>query len=197
MVCRLYFVYIFLDLFFILSYKNYMKQKIINKDEMEKIIFRMANKILERNVDASNLIVIGIKSRGDILAKKIVKKINSIERKKIGTSAIDITFYRDDVNLKAYKYVVKHDVQLIIDKKDVILVDDVIFTGRSIRAALDELIDYGRPNSIQLAVLIDKGGRELPIQPDYVGKKINTNYEVSVLFEEVDNEDGVLVNNEK
>lgn len=174
-----------------------MRQKIINKDEMEKIIYRMANKILERNVDTSNLIVIGIKSRGDILAKKIVKKINSIERKKIGTSAIDITFYRDDVNLKAYKYVVKHDMQLIIDKKDIILVDDVIFTGRSIRAAIDELIDYGRPNSIQLAVLIDKGGRELPIQPDYVGKKINTNYEVSVLFEEVDNEDGVLVKNEK
>lgn len=171
-----------------------LKQKIIDKNEMEKIIHSMSNEILERNNDVSNLIIIGIKSRGDILAKKIAKEINSIQKKKIETSAIDITFYRDDVNLKAYKYVVKHDMELIIDKKDVILVDDVIFTGRSIRAAIDELIDYGRPNSIQLAVLVDRGGRELPLQPDYVGKKIKagSDYEVSVHFKELDNENEVL-----
>lgn len=172
-----------------------IKQKIIGKDEMEKTIHRMTNEILERNNDVSNLIVIGIKSRGDILAKRIAKEINSIKRKEIDTSAIDITFYRDDVNLKAYKYVVKHDIELTIDKKDVILVDDVIFTGRSIRAAIDELIDYGRPNSIQLAALVDRGGRELPIQPDYVGKKINaeSDHEVSVHFKELDNENEVLI----
>ena len=179
-----------------------MKNKILDGDEIERIISRISSEILERNLDPSTLIIIGIKKRGDILAKEIAKKIEYIDGKKIPTSAIDITFYRDDVHLKAYKYIVKHEIQFDVTDKDIILVDDVIFTGRSIRAAIDELIDSGRPRSIQLAVLIDRGSRELPIQPDYVGKKIfaNLDSEVLVHLKEVDGEDKAFIsrsNNEK
>lgn len=172
-----------------------MKQSIIDGNEIERIIYRISHEILERNLDPSNLIIIGIKNRGDILANKIAKKISSIEGKKINSSSIDITFYRDDVYLKAYKYIVKHEIQFDITNKNIILVDDVIFTGRSIRAAIDELIDLGRPSSIQLAVLIDRGNRELPIQPDYVGKKIFTKLdnEVLVNLKEVDGENKVFL----
>jgi len=172
-----------------------MKKQILNKDEIEKNIIRISNEILERNIDSSTLIIIGIKNRGDILAKRIEKRIESIDGKKITTSEIDITFYRDDVHLKAYKYVVKQKIQFDITNKNIILVDDVIFTGRSVRAAIDELIDSGRPSSIQLAVLIDRGGRELPIQPDYIGKKmfVKLDKEVLVHLKEVDGEDKVLI----
>jgi pyrimidine operon attenuation protein/uracil phosphoribosyltransferase len=172
-----------------------MKKQILNEDEIERIISRISSEILERNPDPSSLIIIGIKKRGDILAKKIAKKIESTDGKSIPTSAIDITFYRDDVHLKAYKYIVKDEIQFDVKDKNIILVDDVIFTGRSIRAAIDELIDSGRPNSIQLAVLIDRGSRELPIQPDYVGKKIfaNLDSKVSVHLKEIDGENKAFI----
>jgi pyrimidine operon attenuation protein/uracil phosphoribosyltransferase len=172
-----------------------MDRLILNKDDIKRIISRISNEIVERNLDLSNIVIIGIKKRGDILAKKIAKKISSIKGEKIASSEIDITFYRDDVYLKAYKYVIKYEIQLDTTNKKIILVDDVIFTGRSIRAAIDELIDFGRPSSIQLAVLVDRGGRELPIQPDYVGKKISTKLdsEVFVNLKEVDGEDKVLL----
>jgi pyrimidine operon attenuation protein/uracil phosphoribosyltransferase len=172
-----------------------MKQQILDEDKIEKIIIRISNEILKRNLDPLTLIIIGIKKRGDILAKKIAKRIEFIKKKKIATSEIDITFYRDDVHLKAYKYIVKHEIQFDIADKNVVLVDDVIFTGRSVRAAIDELIDSGRPSSIQLAVLIDRGGRELPIQPDYIGKKIfvKLDNEVSVHLKEVDGENKVFI----
>jgi len=146
-------------------------------------------------VSLTTLFIVGIKKRGDILADKIAKKIGSVEGKKVGTSAIDITFYRDDVQLKAYKYVVKEDNQFDVTDKRIVLVDDVIFTGRSIRAAVDAIMDSGRPKSIQLAVLIDRGGRELPIQPDYIGKEIHADPEsdVKVYLKEVDGEDKVVV----
>ncbi len=186
---------IYLDFCIILLYKACMKKQILDKDEIEKNIIRISNEILERNIDSSTLIIIGIKNRGDILAKRIAKRIESIGRKKITTSEIDITFYRDDVHLKAYKYVVKQKIQVDITDKNIILVDDVIFTGRSVRAAIDELIDSGRPSSIQLAVLIDRGGRELPIQPDYIGKKmfVKLDKEVLVYLKEVDGEDKALI----
>jgi len=172
-----------------------MEKKILDKKEIERIISRISNQILERNLDPSILLLIGIKKRGDILAKKIAKKIESIEGEKIKTSALDITFYRDDVQLKAYKYVGKDEIQFDITDKNIVLVDDVIFTGRSIRAAVDAIMDSGRPKSIQLAVLIDRGGREFPIQPDYVGKEIHTDLEseVQVYLKEVDGEDKVSV----
>jgi pyrimidine operon attenuation protein/uracil phosphoribosyltransferase len=172
-----------------------MKQKILSADEIEEIIVRISNEVLERNLDPSSLIIVGIKNRGNILASKIAEKIESTSRKKIPTSEIDITFYRDDVHLKAYKYIVKHEIQFDIADKDIVLVDDVIFTGRSARAAIDEIIDSGRPRSIQLAVLIDRGGRELPIQPDYLGAKtaVSLEEEVSVNLKEVDGEDSAYI----
>ncbi len=155
----------------------------------------MSDGILRRNPDPFTLFIVGIKKRGDVLARKIARKIESSEKKKVGMSALDITFYRDDVQLKAYKYVSKGEVRFDATDKDVVLVDDVINTGRSIRAAIDAVIDSGRPRSIQLAVLIDRGGRELPIQPDYVGKKLRVQPATDVLvrLKEVDGEDRVIV----
>ena len=172
-----------------------MKKQILGEDEIERIIARISSEILKRNSDPSGLIIIGLKKRGDILARRIAKKIESIEGEKIPASVIDITFYRDDVRLKAYKYIDKEDIKFEVDDMNIILVDDVIFTGRSIRAAIDGLIDSGRPRSIQLAVLIDRGSRELPIQPDYVGKKIfvDAENEVLVHLKETDGENKVCV----
>ena len=172
-----------------------MKKQILNENEIERIISRICSEILERNNDLSSLIIIGIKQRGDILAKKIAQKIESTDGKKIPTSAIDITFYRDDVSLKAYKFIGKEEIEFDVTDKNVILVDDVIFTGRTIRAAIDVLIDSGRPKSIQLVVLIDRGSREIPIQPDYVGKRIFSDVvsDVLVHLEEIDGENKVMV----
>ena len=172
-----------------------MQKHILDESDIKRIISRISIEILERTQDIASLVIIGIKNRGDILAEKIAKEIESIEGKKIETSAIDITFYRDDLQLKAYKYVVKDEMQFDIADKNVILVDDVIFTGRSIRAAVDALIDSGRPKSIQLAVLIDRGGRELPIQPDYCGKKIQADLksDIQVKLKEIDGEDKVII----
>lgn len=170
-----------------------MKHQIINEKEIDAMLFRISRGILEKNRELSALIIIGIRNHGDLLAKRIANKIESIEGEKVDTSSMDITFYRDDVNLKAYKYIVKNKILHNIKGRNIILVDDVIFTGRTIRAAIDGLIDCGRPDSIQLAVLIDRGGRELPIQPDYVGKRINANTgkEISVYLKEIDGEDRV------
>jgi len=172
-----------------------MEKQILDRNDIERIISRIANQILERNLNPSSICIIGIKKRGDILAKKIAKKIESIDGCKMETSALDITFYRDDVQLKAYKYVVKGEIQFDTTDRNVVLVDDVIFTGRSIRAAIEVLIDTGRPQSVQLAVLIDRGGRELPIQPDYIGKEIyvTSDGQVLVNLKEIDGEDKVLI----
>lgn len=172
-----------------------MKQQILGAVDIERIINRISSEIIERNSDPSNLIIIGIKNRGDVLAQRIANKIEVTEGKKVPVSVVDITFYRDDVHLKAYKYIEKEGNQIDLNNKNIILVDDVIFTGRSIRAAIDVLIDSGRPKSIQLAVLIDRGSRELPIQPDYVGKKIfvNTGSEVLVCLKEIDGENNVYL----
>ena len=172
-----------------------MKKQILDEDEIERIITRISSEILERNSDPASLIIIGLKKRGDIIAERIAKGIESINGNKIPASVIDITFYRDDVRLKAYKYINKEETQFDVNDKNIILVDDVIFTGRSIRAAIDGLMDSGRPKSIQLAVLVDRGSRELPIQPDYVGKKLFVDSEsrVSVHLKEMDGENKVFI----
>jgi len=164
---------------------------------MDRILTRISNEIRARNPDPSSLVIVGIRKRGDILAKKIAEKIMAATAQRVATAGIDITFYRDDLHLKAYKYVVKREIQPDFVDKNVILVDDVIFTGRTARAALDALIEGARPRSIQLAVLIDRGGRELPIQPNYVGRilpdDLGKNVDVSVYLDEVDSEDEVLI----
>ena len=172
-----------------------MEKQILNKQEIKSIVSRISREIIKKNPQPTTVFIVGVKSRGDVLAKRIAERIESLVGQKIETAAIDITFYRDDVHLKAYKYVVKDEIQFDVTDKNIVLVDDVIFTGRSIRAAIDALIDSGRPRTIQLAVLIDRGGRELPIQPDYVGQKIkaNQNNQIQVKLKEIDGQDEVII----
>lgn len=172
-----------------------MHQKAIIMDEntMERAITRISYEILERNKGAKDICVIGIMSRGVFLAKRIAEKINQLEGALLEVGTLDITSYRDDEKHIADTDIT--DIPFDLSGRGVILVDDVIFTGRSTRAAIDAIIKRGRPESIQLAVLIDRGHRELPIRPDYIGKNLPTskNEAVKVLMKEIDNCDKVLI----
>jgi pyrimidine operon attenuation protein/uracil phosphoribosyltransferase len=173
-----------------------VKEKIMDENDIERTLNRLAHEIIERNKGTKNIAIVGIRTRGEFLAKRLAEKISKIEKTQIPVGVLDITFYRDDVRLKLRQPEVKTtEINFTIDDKDIILVDDVLFTGRTVRAALDELIDFGRPKTVQLAVLIDRGNRELPIQPDFVGRKIKTNLneEIKVNLREVDGEDFVLL----
>jgi len=168
--------------------------KILDQRNFERTIIRLAHEILEKNKGAENIALVGIRTRGEFLARRIAKKIADIENIDIKVGLLDITLYRDDLREKLSQPILKGtDIKFDISGRDVILIDDVLFTGRTIRAALDELVDLGRPASIQLAVLIDRGHRELPIRADFVGKNIPTsiNEKVKVSMKEVDGEDGV------
>ncbi|KPJ66020.1 transcriptional regulator [candidate division WOR-1 bacterium DG_54_3] len=159
-------------------------------------LIRIAHEILERNRGAKHLAIIGIKTRGAYLAERIANIIESIEKVKLPVGLMDINLYRDDVQSKKEQPVIqKTEISFDVVEKTIILVDDVLFTGRTIRAALDQIVDFGRPRSIQLAVLIDRGHRELPIRADYVGKSIPTSSDelVKVKIKEVDGEDNVSV----
>lgn len=173
-----------------------VKEKIMDADDIERTLNRLVYEIVERNKGAKNLAVVGIRTRGEFLARRIAEKISKLENNQIPIGILDITFYRDDVRLKLRQPEVKTtEINFSIDDKDIILVDDVLFTGRTVRAALDELMDFGRPKTVQLAVLIDRGNRELPIQADFVGKRVKTslNEEIRVKLREVDSEDSVLL----
>lgn len=168
--------------------------EILDESEIDKTLTRISHEILEKNKDINNIVLIGIKDRGDIIAKRISIKINEICKKDVPVGAMDITFYRDDIREK--KLLPKHtNINFNLSDKIVILIDDVLYTGRSVRAALDEIIDFGRPRAIQLAVLIDRGHREFPIHADYVGKNIPTsaNDKVEVKIKEIDGDDKVTV----
>ncbi|MDH5186098.1 MAG: bifunctional pyr operon transcriptional regulator/uracil phosphoribosyltransferase PyrR [candidate division WOR-3 bacterium] len=172
-----------------------MTQAIMGSAEIKKALNRIASEIKKRNKTVENLAFIGIKRRGATLAQRLVK-ILSKDEKTIPVGAIDITLYRDDLQLIAETPIVRgSEINFDINDKIMVLVDDVIFTGRTIRAALTEILDFGRPKSIQLAVLVDRGHRELPIAPDYVGKRIKTNKDdlVDIYVEEEDNKEGVYV----
>jgi pyrimidine operon attenuation protein/uracil phosphoribosyltransferase len=172
------------------------KRQIMNGAEIEHTLSGLANKIVERNRGAKDLAMIGIKRRGISLAQRLAKEIERIEQRKIPLGALDITLYRDDLQLVADKPIVRgSEIDFDLNGKVIILVDDVLFTGRTIRAALTELLDYGRPQSIQLAVLIDRGHRELPVCADYCGKAIATERDdiVDILVKEEDGEDSVWV----
>lgn len=148
------------------------KAKLLDDKMIDRSLTRLSHEIIEKNKGIDNLVLIGIKSRGVPLAKRLSSKIESIEGLRIPVGELDITLYRDDLSLKSYEPDVKGlEVDFPIDGKIVVLVDDVIYTGRTVRAAMDAIIDFGRPSSIQLAVLVDRGHRELPIRPDFVGKK--------------------------
>ena len=175
------------------------KASILDEKAIQRAITRIANEILERNSGTENLILVGIKTRGVPFAERISTKIYEIEGVKVPVVTLDIALYRDDLTEKYENPVVRNqDFEVNINDKSVVLVDDVIFTGRTVRAALDALIDKGRPKKVQLAVLIDRGHRELPIRPDYVGKNVPTsrNEIVSVNFKEIDDIDQVIIKEE-
>jgi pyrimidine operon attenuation protein/uracil phosphoribosyltransferase len=143
---------------------------VMNSDAIERSIERLAMEILERNQGVENLAIIGIHTGGVFMASRLHEKITTHEDNEVPTASLDITLYRDDWSLISQNPIVrKTNIDFTVEEKDVVLVDDVIFTGRTIRAAMDAIMDYGRPRSIQLAVLVDRQGRELPIQPDYTG----------------------------
>ena len=157
---------------------------------------RVAHEILEKNKGAKELCLIGIRNRGAYLARRLSGCMEKIDKEIVAVGILDITLYRDDLTLIAAQPVVhKTEIGFDINDKNVVLVDDVLYTGRTIRAALDALIDFGRPKSIQLAVLVDRGHRELPIRADYVGKNIPTsqNETVEVRLEETDGKDEVVI----
>ena len=169
---------------------------IMDAKTIERALTRIAHEIVEKNKGAENMAIIGIQNRGAYLAERIAKLIEKIEGVAVPVGLMDITLYRDDVQTKLEQPVVqKTDIMFDVKDKAIILVDDVLFTGRTVRAALDQIIDFGRPRHIHLAVLVDRGHRELPIRADYVGKNIPTAREdrVKVKIEEVDGEDSVSV----
>ncbi len=175
------------------------KQKaeaIVNKKGIMRAVTRIAHEILERNAGAETLVIIGILTRGANIASRIAEKINEIEGIEVPVGLMDINLYRDDVHSKLDQPIIQRtEILFDIQDRNVILVDDVLFTGRTIRAALDQIIDFGRPRSIQLAVLVDRGHRELPIRPDYVGKNIPTSKDDRVLvrLDKVDDEENVKI----
>ena len=151
------------------------KAEIMDADEIRRAMTRIAHEIVERNHGVRNLVLIGIRTRGVPLARRIGQKIREIEDAVIPVGVLDITLYRDDLETIARQPEVKRtEVPFDLAGKTVVLVDDVLYTGRTVRAALDEIIDFGRPAAIQLAVLVDRGHRELPIRADYVGKNVPT-----------------------
>ncbi len=172
------------------------KAKILDKDALNRSLLRIAHEIVEKNRGTEQLCLVGIRNRGAYLARRIAECISKIDNANIPVGILDITLYRDDLTLIAAQPVVhKTEIDFDITDKNIVLVDDVLYTGRTIRASLDALIDLGRPKSIQLAVLIDRGHRELPIRADYVGKNIPTSQQetVEVRLFEVDGLDEVVI----
>ena len=171
--------------------------KILDKDNIRRAITRIAHEILEKNKGLENLCLVGIRTRGVVLVQRINEAIQEIEKKTLPLGILDITLYRDDLTMVgAHPIVRETKIDFDVQDKKIILVDDVLFTGRTIRAALNALNDFGRPANIQLAVLIDRGHRELPIRADYVGKNIPTalTQDVKVVLEDIDKtEDQVVI----
>ena len=153
---------------------------VMDEDEIERTLVRMAHQILEQNKGCENLALVGILTRGDILARKLADIIYSIEGVHVPVGSLDISFYRDDASISGLPQLHGTDILFNIDNKTIVLVDDVLFTGRTIRAALDALMDFGRPARIQLAILVDRGHRELPIRADFVGKNIPSSLNANV-----------------
>ena len=169
---------------------------LLSADDVRRAISRIAHEIVERDQGPSRLYLVGIRSRGDALASRLRAAILQNEGVEVPLGALDITLYRDDLTRIGHAPIVRTtELPLPVDDRVVVLVDDVLFTGRTIRAAMDALVDYGRPRAIRLAVLVDRGHRELPIRADYVGKNIPTSLRetVHVLLAETDGRDAVLL----
>jgi len=169
---------------------------ILTDEDLRRAVVRIAHEIVEAHRGSHDLVLVGMRTRGVPLARRLAKAIEAIEGESVPVGALDIGLYRDDLSTRgATVQIAPSEMPVDIGGKRVVLVDDVLFTGRTIRAALDALTDYGRPQRIQLAVLIDRGHRELPIRPDYVGKNIPTarGDDVQVRLTEIDGRDGVAV----
>ena len=169
---------------------------VLDETGMRRALVRIAHEILEKNRGLEGVVLVGLRNRGDHLARRVAEYIREIEGTAVPVGIMDVTLYRDDLmHTRHWPEVQSTDIPFPVEGKHVVLVDDVLFTGRSIRAALDGLMDFGRPRSIQLAILVDRGHRELPIRADYVGKNLPTarSEEVQVLLKESDGEDRVLV----
>lgn len=172
------------------------KAQIMNEIEITRAISRIAHEIIEKNKGIDNVVLIGIQRRGVPLAKRIAKKIVEVENKAVSVGILDITFYRDDLSMLSQHPVINAtEIYFPVNDKIIILVDDVLYTGRTVRAAIDAIMDLGRPKMIQLAALIDRGHRELPIRADYIGKNVPTsrNELVNVLLTEIDGENKVTI----
>ena len=172
-----------------------VKSVCMDADEIERSLTRMAHEILEANHGAGYIALVGILTRGDVLAKRLVDKIESIEGAKVPFGQLDISFYRDDYITHLAPEVLSTNIPFSINGKTIVLVDDVLYTGRTIRAALDALMDIGRAAKVQLAVLVDRGHRELPIRADFVGKNVPSSSEenVRLFLEEVDGHSAVEI----
>jgi pyrimidine operon attenuation protein/uracil phosphoribosyltransferase len=173
----------------------------MDADRMSRALTRIAHEILERNRGVDEIGLVGIRTRGVPLARRIARALREINGDEVPTGALDITLYRDDLMRHAVApqpVVRRTEVPFSIDDRKILLVDDVLYTGRTIRAALDALIDFGRPRAIQLIVLVDRGHRELPIKPDYVGKNLPTSLKqsVQVRLQEIDGTDEVVLEGE-
>ena len=171
---------------------------VMDADRIGRTLTRIAHEIVERNRGVDNLALVGIRTRGDHLARRLGRSLKDITGDVVPTGALDITLYRDDLMRNAVgpqPLVRKTEIPFSIDDRKILLVDDVLYTGRTIRAALDALIDFGRPRNIQLIVLVDRGHRELPIKADYVGKNLPTSLEesVQVYLQESDGRDEVVL----
>jgi pyrimidine operon attenuation protein / uracil phosphoribosyltransferase len=175
------------------------ERQILDAAELRRALTRIAHEIVERNGGTDDLVLIGVRSRGVPLARRLASLIEQHEGASVPVGALDITFYRDDLTRIAHAPIVKRTEGMPeIGGKTVVLVDDVLFTGRTIRAAMDALMDFGRPRIIRLAVLVDRGHRELPIRPDYIGKNLPTSRRetVAVMLREHDGADGVVIQEE-
>lgn len=172
-----------------------LKTVVMDEQGIERSLTRMAHEIIEKNKGAANLAIVGIVTRGDLLAKRLADKVSEIEGVDVPLGRLDISFYRDDFALYVSPEVLSTDIMFDIDGLDVILVDDVLYTGRTVRAALDALMDIGRPESVQLAVLIDRGHRQLPIHADFVGQVVpsSKNESVRLFLEETDGKSEVEI----
>src|SRR2546421_2169714 len=175
--------------------RQVLRTRVFEADDLKRAVTRIAHEIVERNHGAEDVVLVGLYTRGVIVARRLAAAIASFEGVEVPVGALDVSFYRDDIALRRVSPL--GPTQLPGDVKDsvVVLCDDVLFTGRTIRAAMDAVVDFGRPRAVQLAVLVDRGHRELPIRADYVGKNLPTKWDedVRVHFEESDGDDGIEI----
>ena len=173
-----------------------IKAKVIDELGLNRTVTRLAHEIIENNKGTDNLILIGMRTRGEFLAKRIQEKIKEIDGNEIDLGVLDVTLYRDDFRMRLKQPEVSvTSITFDLNEKDIVLIDDVLYTGRTVRSALDALMDLGRPSTIQFCVLVDRGHREMPLRADYVGKNIPTSIdeEVKVKMKEIDGEDAVYL----